>query len=70
SEQGTYIICMNKIKISEDVTDEMLSEKDIHFICSSKIYCKQNVYGYIAANSQGTDKIITDVEAYNKFIIK
>lgn len=70
SEQGTYIICMSKIKLSEDVTDEILSEKGIHFICSSKIYCKQNVYGYVAANSQGMDKIITDAEEYKKFIIK
>lgn len=70
SEEGTYVVCMNKIKISEDVTEEMLKEKDFHFICCNIIYCKKNVYGYVAANSKIGNKIITDDEAYKKFIIK
>ena len=70
SEEGIYIICINKIKISGDVTDEMLKEKNIHFICTNRIYCKKDVYGYVAANSQICNKIITDEKEYNNFIIK
>lgn len=64
SEAGTVIICMNKIKISEDVTEEMLKEKDFHFICQNKIYCKNNVQGYVAANSKLGNRIVTDEKEY------
>ena len=67
SEAGTVVICMNKIKISEDVTEEMLIEKKIQFFCQNKIFCKENVYGYIAANSQIGHKIITDEKEYQNW---
>lgn len=64
SDEGTYIICMNKIKISEDVTEEMLKEKDFHFICQNNIFCKKNVQGYVAANSKIGNRIVTDEKEY------
>lgn len=69
SKAGTVVISLNKIKISEDVTEEMLMEKDFHFICMNKIFCKKDVYGYVAANSQVNDKIITDEKEYETWDI-
>ena len=66
-ETGANILCDNKMKIAQDVSEEMLKEKELYFICMNKVYCKKEVYGYIAANSQMMNKIITDEEEYRNW---
>lgn len=67
SPVGTTVICISKIRIAEDVTEQMLADKDFHLICNYQIYCKKDVYGYIAANSKVNYKIVTDEKEYQNW---
>lgn len=67
SETGTTVLCGNKIRIAPDVTEEQLIEKDFHFISCNKIFCKKDVYGYVAANSHVSNKIVTDDAKYQNW---
>lgn len=53
----TVIIAGNKIIIDSNVTEEMLSQKNIKFIAGNNVICNREIYGYINANSQVGNEI-------------
>ncbi|MBQ7860970.1 MAG: hypothetical protein IJ349_02050 [Clostridia bacterium] len=62
----TVILSCGKATISDEVTEEMLSEKQIKFIAARKIIARKELHGYIQANSEGVGKILTTEEKEKK----
>ncbi len=57
AELGTVLAVDNKIYICDDVTADMLREKEIYFISGNKIICKKELWGYIQNHSHVSNKI-------------
>lgn len=62
----TVIISCGKITVSDEITEEMLSEKQVRFIAVEKIIARKELHGYIQANSEGVRKVITAEEKEKK----
>ncbi len=62
----TLIIACGKIFIDDEVTEEMLSEKQVKFIAAGKIIARKELHGYIQANSESVGKILTAEEKEKK----
>ncbi len=62
----TVIISCGKIFINDEVTEEMLSEKQVKFIAAGKIFARKELHGYIQANSESVGKILTAEEKEKK----
>lgn len=58
AEQGTVLAADNKIIIENDVTADMLREKEIYFISGNKIVCRKELWGYIQNHSHVSNKIV------------
>ncbi len=62
----TVIISCGTIIVSDEVTEEMLSEKQVRFIATDTIVARKELHGYIQANSENVRKIITPEEKKKK----
>lgn len=62
----TVIISCGKIYIDNEVTEEMLSSKQVRFIAAGKIFAPRELHGYIQANSESVGKILTAEEEKKK----
>jgi len=62
----TVILSCGKAIISNDITEEMLSKKQLKFIAANKIIARKELHGYIQANSEGVGKILTAEEKEKK----
>ncbi len=60
--EKTIIVACGKIHISDEVTEEMLSAKQVKFIAVGKIFARRELHGYIQANSESVGKILTEEE--------
>lgn len=58
AEIGTVLAADNKLYICDDVTADMLREKEIYFISGNKIICKKELWGYIQNHSHVSNKIV------------
>lgn len=58
AEIGTVLAVDNKLYICDDVTADMLREKEIYFISGNKIICKKELWGYIQNHSHISNKIV------------
>lgn len=58
AEIGTVLAASNKLYICDDVTADMLREKEIYFISGNKIICKKELWGYIQNHSHVSNKIV------------
>ncbi len=58
AEIGTVLAADNKLYICDDVTADMLREKEIYFISGNKIICKKELWGYIQNHSHISNKIV------------
>lgn len=58
-KEKTAIIGCGKIFIDNEVTEEMLSEKQVKFISAGKIFARKELHGYIQVNSESVGKILT-----------
>lgn len=58
AEIGTVLAADNKIYICDDVTADMLREKEIYFISGNKIICKKELWGYIQNHAHVSNKIV------------
>lgn len=56
-ETGSVLVISNNLIVDDYVSEELLKEKNIHFIVGNKILCNKSVYGYIAAHSDVGNKI-------------
>lgn len=65
-KEKTVILSCGKASICDDVTEEMLSEKQVKFIAAGKIIARKELHGYIHVNSEGVGKILTTEEKENK----
>ena len=65
-EEKTVLVACGKIYISDDVTEEMLSSKQVRFIAIGKIIARKELHGYINANSDAVGKVLTAEGADNK----
>lgn len=65
-KEKTAILSCGKTTISDEVTEKMLSEKQVKFIAGSKIIARKELHGYIHANSEGVGKILTVEKKENK----
>ncbi|MBQ7117832.1 MAG: hypothetical protein IJN88_06440 [Clostridia bacterium] len=61
-KEKTVIVACGKIYISDEVTEEMLSEKQVKFISVGKIFARRELHGYIQANSDAVGKVLTAEE--------
>lgn len=64
--EKTIIVACGKIHISDDVTEEMLSAKQVKFIATGKIFARKELHGYIQANSDSVGKVLTEDEKEQK----
>lgn len=55
--KGTIVTADNKIIIENDVTADMLSEKDMQFISGNKIICRKELWGYVQNHAHISNKI-------------
>ncbi|MBQ3137620.1 MAG: hypothetical protein IJB74_09095 [Clostridia bacterium] len=62
-EKKTILVACGKIYISDDVTEEMLSEKQVKFVSVGKIIARRELHGYIQANSDAVGKVLTAEKA-------
>ncbi len=58
--EKTIIVACGKIHISDEVTEEMLSAKQVKFIAVGKIFARKELHGYLNANSEAVGKILTE----------
>lgn len=56
-ETGTLVAAGNSIVISEDVTEEILMNKNIKFFAGNTIKCNKEILGYVKAYSVAGNKI-------------
>lgn len=61
-EEKTILVACGKIYISDEVTEEMLSAKQVRFVATGKIYARKELHGYIQANSEAVGKVLTAQE--------
>lgn len=64
--EKTIIIACGKIHIFDEVTEEMLSSKQVKFIAVGKIFARSELHGYLNANSEAVGKVLTEEEEKNK----
>lgn len=57
AEEGAVIAADNKIVIENDVTADMLREKNIYFISGNKVICRKELWGYVQNHSHISNKI-------------
>lgn len=60
--EKTILVACGKIYISDEVTEEMLSAKQVRFVAAGKIYARKELHGYIQANSEAVGKVLTAQE--------
>lgn len=63
---NTLIICSNKIFIDESVSEELIEEKNIRFLCSNKIIVPKKIIGCVKARATVGNKI-TEAEEYVEY---
>lgn len=56
-KKGTVVVAGHDLMLTSDITEEMLSEKDLYFIAGHDIKCTKDIYGYSAANSTAGHEI-------------
>ena len=61
----TLIVACGRIYMSDEVTEEMLSAKQVKFAAVGKIFARKELHGYIQANSEAVGKVLTE-ETDNK----
>lgn len=64
--EKTIIVACGKIHISDEITEEMLSAKQVKFIAAGKIFAREELHGYINANSDAVGKILTEEKKGNR----
>ena len=60
AKKGTFVFSGNDITIENDVTADMLREKEIRFIAGNDIYCSKKILGYVGNNSTIGNEIETE----------
>lgn len=61
-EQNTVIVCCNKIFIENDVTADMLDQKNLMIISLNRIIAEKKLHSYLAAKAKIIDKMLTPEE--------
>lgn len=56
-KKGIVVIAGHDLMLTSDITEEMLSEKELYFVAGHDILCSHEIYGYIAANATAGHRI-------------
>lgn len=64
-ETGTVAAADNKIYIDDNVTADMLREKEMSFISGNKIICRKELWGYVQSHAHIGNKIQDPEEEKN-----
>lgn len=66
-EENTALVTCARVIIDDTVTDNMLKEKKLQFICCAIICAREELHGYIHANSVDIADILTLEQAKKKY---
>lgn len=66
-KENTSLVSCARVIIDDNVTDNMLKEKKLQFICCAIICAREELHGYIHANSVDVADIITLEQAKKKY---